>query len=143
MSSHVQVGTVIVREGVILPADLEFQSGNYSADWRIVEALDGSSFDRLIRSAGWSFFFMAQQAKAIVLGWDRGKALRSAVLRILSKVRAEKFNSVEVTEISGKRFLGVPYLAVVGHARHIQESHVLQTETERRQEQRDVEWASG
>ncbi len=143
MPANVQVGTVMVQEGVILPAALEFQSDNYSANWRIVEALDGTSFDRMIRSAGWSFFFMAQQAKAIVLGSGGGKHLRAAMMRILSKIRAQKFNSVEVTEISRKRFLGIPYVSMVAHARHIQESHFLRNDSERTQQQRDVDWARG
>jgi len=37
------------------------------------------------------------------------------------KVQQQQFNSLEVTEIVDKRFLGVPYGTVSAHSRHIQQ----------------------
>lgn len=36
-----------------------------------------------------------------------------------------RLNCLEISQIAAKSFLGLPYVAVVGHARHIQESLYL------------------
>jgi hypothetical protein len=46
--------------------------------------------------------------------------VRRAAETLLGKSAAKMFNCLEVTEIAYKHFLGVPYVHVTGHARHIQ-----------------------
>ena len=68
---------------------------------------------------------MAGEIRASVFGFDREKALGRAVNRLLANLKAEKFNSLEITRVAAKRFLGLPYVNVSAHQRHIQESMVL------------------
>src|SRR5207302_10870996 len=56
-----------------------------------------------------------------VLGRDRPGKLRSAEKCVLAKQRGQKFNSVEITKDVSKRFLGIPFMSVTGHSRHIQQ----------------------
>jgi hypothetical protein len=58
------------------------------------------------------------------------------------KVRSQNFNSLEVTGIAGKRFLGVPYAVVSAHSRHVQQSCYLDSGEAPRTSQRD-QWARG
>jgi hypothetical protein len=58
-------------------------------------------------------------------------AIRCAAIRVLKKTRTTKLNAFEVTGIHARRFLGVPYVVVTGHSRHLQKSTVLQSIAER------------
>src|SRR6267143_202211 len=40
-------------------------------------------------------------------------------------VKSGKFNSLEITRVASKRFLGLPYASVSAHSRHIQENEFL------------------
>src|SRR5215472_10735000 len=88
------------------------------------EALDGA-LDRKIRASGWNFFFMAAEEKAMFFGAPGVQKIQDALKRILGKVEQQHFNSLEVTGIVGRRFLGVPYTIVSAHARHAQQSCYL------------------
>jgi hypothetical protein len=66
-------------------------------------------------------FLLAGEMQATVLGRDRPETLRRAVKCILAKREEHKFNSLEITEVVAKRFLGIPFMSVTSHSRHIQE----------------------
>jgi hypothetical protein len=40
---------------------------------------------------------------------------------VLAKQEGQKFNSLEITKVDSKRFLGVPFISITGHSRHIQQ----------------------
>jgi len=71
------------------------------------------------------------------------KKIQNALKRILGKVKQQHFNSLEVTGIVAKRFLGVPYAVVSAHSRHVQQSCYLASAEARRRSQHDAEWARG
>jgi hypothetical protein len=74
-----------------------------------------------VEGAGWNIFYLAGEMRAIVLGHERPGTLRRAVKSILAKQEGQKFNSLEVTRVVAKRFLGIPFMSVVAHSRHIQQ----------------------
>ena len=45
--------------------------------------------------------------------------------RILAKKQSQSFNSLEITKTISKRLLGVSYLTISAHFRHIQEGMYL------------------
>lgn len=122
---------------------LGIESQPYGGDWSVVESLDAFSLDRKIHAAGWNFFFMAGEVKAMVFGVVRAKSIRKALQRILDRISDQNFNCLEVTGIAGKRFVGVPYTSVSAHWRHIQQSCRLDDIQQRRTDQKDAEWARG
>lgn len=105
--------------------------------------LDGFALDRKIHAAGWNFFFMAPEVKVMFFGAVGAKKVHNALMRILTKVKRERFYGLEVTGIVAKRFLGVPYATVSAHSRHIQQSCRLEDANARRASQRAKEWARG
>ena len=125
MPDTIKSGTILTKEGTLLPDGLRLESESCAPGWRSVRNLDGYGLDRKIRAAGWTFFSLACEIKATVLGFDGQKTVRRAVRRILVNLKSEKFNSLEITKVTSKRFLGVPYASVSAHPRHIQESVVL------------------
>lgn len=120
-----KAGTILVHEGTPLPKGLRFESGPCAARWRFLQNMDAHALTRRIHEAGWSFFYLAGEIRAIVFGHEGQKTVRKAVERILAKLKSEKFNSLEITEVVSKRFLGVPYAGVTAHSRHIQQGALL------------------
>ncbi len=140
MPPTVQVGTILIEEQPLM-SRFSQKSEPYSGKWSLVKALDGFALDRKINAAGWNFFFMAAEVRVMFLGAIGAKKIQNALGRILAKVKSQNFNSLEVTGIVAKRFLGVPYVVLSAHSRHIQQSCNLDGAEERRASQRDTEQA--
>jgi hypothetical protein len=121
MSDINRTRTVFIRDHIALPKTLLIESDAFLRGWRIVTNLDRQALITKVESAHWNFFYLAGELRATVLGRDRLSTLRRAVKRVLAKHEGEKFNCLEVTKIVLKRFLGIPFMSVAAHFRHIQE----------------------
>jgi len=113
--------TIFIKEDTPLPANLPIESEAFLPGWRVVKNLDRSALARNIEGANWNFFYLAGEIRATVLGRDRSGTLRRAVKCVLAKQEGQKFNSLEITKVVAKRFLGIPFMSVTAHARHIQQ----------------------
>jgi hypothetical protein len=136
----VSSGTIMVQEGLLLPEHMGAATVPYSAGWRTASA-DGFAFDHKLRLLGWACFFLAGELKTVSFGSSQAGMLKSAVRRLLSKVRLLDFNCVEFTGVVNSRFLGIPYVSVRGHARHVQDSSQLDSAEERNRQQKETTWA--
>ena len=143
MPPVVNVGAVLIEEGSLSTQLLGLENEPYLENWRLVKVLDGFALDRKIHAAGWNFFFMAGGIETMFLGAIEATKLQNALKRLLGKVREHDLNSLEVTGIVAKRFLGVPYAIVTAHSRHIQQTCCLDSAKARRTRHRDTEWARG
>jgi hypothetical protein len=113
--------TILIREATPLPANLSIESEAFLPGWRVVKNSDRSTLARNIEGANWNFFYLAGEIRATVLGRDRPGTLRRAVKRVLAKQEEQRFNSLEITQAVSKRFLGIPFMRVTAHSRHIQQ----------------------
>ncbi|MGZ4989056.1 MAG: hypothetical protein ACXWBP_13490 [Limisphaerales bacterium] len=120
---------------------LAITSDPYIGNWSIVRCLDGFALDRKIHAAGWNFFFMAGEVKAMFFGVVGAKNIRKGLKRILAKMSDRHFNCLEVTGIAAKHFAGVPYTLISANWRHIQHSCRLDSALQRRADQKGAEWA--
>jgi len=143
MVHNVQAGTILIREGLLLPKALNVTSDRYTDHWRLLSAASRLRLDDRIRATGWNFFFLAARTSALVLGSSGIKTTGRALKRLLAKARSQDFNSLEVTAISSSHFLGVPYTTVSAHSRHIQEGCLLASPQERKRIRKATEWATG
>lgn len=125
MAEKITLGTILIKECTTLPESIPLEGEPYLAGWKLAMNLDGDGLDRKIRDAGWNFFYMAGKVKVSVFGCDGEGTRRKAIGHILAKLKLEKFNCLEITRISSKRFLGMPYVSVAADWRYIQESLVL------------------
>ena len=139
----IQVGSILIEESPRMTQVLGLESEPYSGTWRLVKVLRGFTLDRKIRASGWNFFFMATEVKTMIFGALGTDKIQKAVKRILDKVKGQHFNSLEVTGIVEKRFLGVRYAVVSAHSRHVQQSCYLDSAEARRAYQHDAAWARG
>jgi hypothetical protein len=125
MADKIKTGTILIEEGVLLPESLRFESEAYSTGWRLVKNLDGHGLDRKIREVGWTFFYMAGEANATVVGSDLEKTTRRAVKKVIASMKSDSFNCLEIGRATVRRFLGIRYVTISAHPRHIQESMFL------------------
>lgn len=116
---------ILIRDGTTLPPNLPIVSNAFFPGWLIVTSPDRPSLTRGIEAAHWNFFYRAEETRAVAFGTESLHTLRRAVKGILAKQAQESFNCLEVTAIASKRFLGIPFLRIVAHIRHIQESSAL------------------
>ncbi len=125
MAEKIKTGTILIEEGALLPESLPFESEPYSKGWRLVKNLDSRGLDRKIREAGWTFFYMAGEVPASAVGFDLEKTARRAVRKVIASMKSDRLNCLEIVQVAAKRFLGLPYVTVSAHPRHIQESMFL------------------
>ena len=137
----VQCGTMMVRDGLLLPDHMDAATDTYSAGWRSFTEAEGPGVDRKLRLLGWECFFIAGELKAVSFGLSQARMLKAAVRRLLATVRSLNLNCVEFTEVRRSSFIGIPYVTVAGHARHIQHTHHLESAGERKQQQAQTDWA--
>ncbi len=127
MPDTIRPGTLLIKEGTLLPETLRFESESCLPGWRLVKNLNGDGLDRKIREAGWTLFCPAGQRGATVFGIDEQKTLNRAVKQILGNLDSTEFNSLEIMRVASepsKRFLGMRYVTVSAQSRHIQESAI-------------------
>ena len=143
MPQKVNVGTILVKEWLGMPELQGLETEHCVGEWSLVKILDSFALEHEIRAAGWNFFFMATEVKTTFFGFLGQEQIKSALKRIVAKVKLQHFNSLEVTAISARRFLGVPYVTVSAHSRHMQQGCNLDSSAARRSSQNDAAWARG
>ena len=125
MADNIKTGAILIKEGALLPRALRFESEACVPGWKLVRDLDRYGLAREIHQAGWTFIYLADETRAAVFGMDEQKMVRRAIEQILANPKSQKFNSVEITQVTSvdsDRFLGVRYVTVSAHSRHIQEA---------------------
>ena len=143
MSNTLRVGALLMQAGTLTPRSVSLETEPGSPSWDLITNLNGDSFDRRVRNVGWSFFFLAPKMQVMVWGRWTDRLVSKAVRRVLAKARPTQFNCLEVTELSARRFCGIPYVHLSAHSRHIQEGMVLHGILERRRVNAATAWAIG
>jgi hypothetical protein len=120
MSNEIQTGTVLVQQSALLHS-LGTKGEFYSDQWCSLGTDESAQLDRKLRAIGWNFFFIADELRTIVPPWGGQRTLRAGVKRLLARAGAQQFNCMQLSNILRERFLGIPFLSVVAHARHVQQ----------------------
>jgi hypothetical protein len=74
---------------------------------------------------GWTFFYMAGESRTTAFGREGQETVRRAMKKILAGLKSEKSNSLEITSVVFKAFLGLPYARVSFHLRSLQKGMFL------------------
>ncbi|MGD0228688.1 MAG: hypothetical protein ABSF71_40835 [Terriglobia bacterium] len=121
MAKKIHTDTILIKEGTLLPEGLQLESDPYLKGWRLVKNLGSSGMDRKLGVAGWTFFYMAGEVNAMAFGSDSEKTTHRAVKQVIANMKSDRFNCLEISRVAAKSFLGLPYVTVAVHPRHIQE----------------------
>ena len=124
MRDLITAGDLLVQEGINVPKSLRLPAEPDSNGWATVNGTR-SAFEKTIHEEGWTLFFMAGGIKATVFGFDRQHALRAALKRLVAVVKSQHCNCIEITRVTDKSFLKVPYVSVSAHARHLQKGRLF------------------
>lgn len=125
MSETIKAGTILIAEGALVPDSWQLESEPFVYGWRLLNKLDSTGLDKVIGAAGWNFFYIAGAVATRVFGSDEKKTAHKAIKHLLASREAKSFNCLEITELAAQRSLGIPYVRVSAHLRHIQESRLL------------------
>jgi hypothetical protein len=125
MATTVKVGTIFVQNRPLILRTLGLESEPYEGTWDVLHSLPNVGLDQEIRSSGWNYFFIGAEVRASVFGRLTARRVRRALEQIFAKVRDADFNCLEVTEIIEKRYLGIPYITMCAHSRHIQQGSMM------------------
>jgi hypothetical protein len=117
MTGDIAAGRILVRTGT--PQLASFRQSKSSQIWSVMETA-GPVFNAEVLAAGMTFFFMAGTISTTAFGFDRGKTLASAVDRLTRLATAEQCNSLEISGVTYESCLGVPFVRVSAHVRHLQ-----------------------
>ncbi len=131
-------GTLMVREGLLLPPEVDIATEKYTPAWRAVSGCGGFDLDQRLRKAGWACFFLADELKSMSFG---AGSLERAVRKLLAKVKMQEFNCAELTSVTRSTLLGIPYCRVRGHSRHIQRGFEVDALDTRIRLQEQTDWA--
>lgn len=121
----IKVGTVFIQNRPLILRTLALESQPYTDTWDVLQSPPNVSLDQRIRKTDWNHVFMAAEVRASVTGKLSARSVHRALKQIFEKVRNADFNCLEVTRISENRFLGVPYITVCAHSRHIQQGSMM------------------
>ena len=125
MAQMIEIGTLLVKAGTQMSESVKLESAPYLTGWDVVTNLKSAGMDRKLCDANWSFFYMAGEVSARALGSDSEETARRAIKKIIARMKSDKFNCLEISRVAARSFLGLPYVTIAAHQRHIQESLYL------------------
>ncbi len=125
MAEKITTGTILIKDGTLLPEGMQLETNPCLKGWRLVRSPGSPGIERELCEAGWTFFYMAGQVNAIAFGSDSEKTTRRGVKKVIANIESDRFNCLEISQVAAKSFLGLSYVAVAAHPRHIQGSIFL------------------
>ena len=126
MLSPLKVGTVLLRDGTVIPDSVWVLKETLCPGWQAITNLSSEDLDRQIREQNWNFMFIASALYGTSWGSWNDSAVHGAAIRALLKTELANFNGFEITGIHKRKFLKFHYVTVTGHACQVQKSRVLQ-----------------
>ena len=122
MAAKIRIGNILIERKTLWPGFLWFKSERVSDGWILVRNLDRYKLDRKVREAGWKLSSLGSEVKASGFGpLNVEKTIHRALRRVLTGLKSEHFNCLEITDVQFSRFLGFPHAIVSGRPRMIQE----------------------
>lgn len=114
-------GTILIEKGTRLPESLRLEDESYPSAWMPVrDTPSRHELEQELATAGWTLFYMAGGIRASAFGFDRQKMVRAALKRLVANTRLNNCNCMEIDEVTTHSFLGLLYVSVSAHSRHVQ-----------------------
>jgi hypothetical protein len=123
-------GTILIAQSTLLPGTLGLENGATESGWAsLVNHPDRHQLEEKLSAAGWRFFLMAGAIKTIGFGFARRTMIQAALKRLIAAVKLQECNCLEIDTIATRSFLGLPYVCLSAHSRHIQSGLVFGNHT--------------
>ena len=125
-SPTLSAGTFLIVSGTPLPPAWRLEDDLVARGWsRLANTFDSHQSENELAAAGWTFFFMAGAITATAFGLSGPRRLDVALTRLIAAVRLQRCNCLEIDDIRMRSFLGIPYVSISAHSRHIQKGMVF------------------
>ncbi len=111
--------------GTLLPEPLELESGSATRWASVAKGVNGRQLAEQLVAAGWTWFYMAGSIRTAGFGFQKQKMLEAALKRSIASAEAQRCNCLEIDDVAVHSFMGMPYVRVSAHSRHIQEGMVF------------------
>lgn len=122
----IEPGTILMRSDAQHPQWVELSEEPYPDGWRsVTRNLTRRKLETELSAAGWTLFYIATAIRKTAFGFDREDMIRTALKRVITKVSVERCNCLEIDKVSTHSFLGMPYVSVSAHPRHLQQGMVF------------------
>jgi hypothetical protein len=120
MLQAISARCMLIEVGTPMPASLVIDTQAYSSRWMSVKSEDSHLLEKGINQVGWTFFFLAGSIDKTAFSWDKAAMVRRAVKRLLYELLPQNFNCLQIDGLKYSTFLGIPFVKICAHARHIQ-----------------------
>lgn len=125
-------GSILMERDALHPSCFEVENQSLPNAWvSVTHKFSFHDFEMELSTAGWTFFYMANEITATAFGLNRAKAIDSALKRIIKDVRQRRCNCLEIDSVDTHSFMRIPYVTVSAHPRHIQKGMVFAGEQHR------------
>ena len=119
-------GTILIEKDALHPQCFQLARDSSPNAWMAVtHNLTPHELETELSTAGWTFFYMASAIRRTAFGFNREKMIDAALQRVITNVRLQRCNCLEIDEVGTHSFLGMPYVSVSAHPRHIQKGMVF------------------
>jgi hypothetical protein len=124
-ANSLSVGSVLIKSDIPLPKWFRFNCED-DGRWKKLFDADSHAVERTALAVGWHFSFIAKAVKCTALGLTRQSATQRAGRKLKELAGGSGFNSLEITEIAARRWVGLHHVTVVANPRHLQPTPFLQ-----------------
>ena len=119
-------GSILIQSDAERPEYFQAADEVCPPAWTAIShALKPLALEAELSRTGWTFFFMANRLRTRAFGLDPARRMAPALRQIVSRVREQGCNSVEIDGVATRSFLGLPYVSVSARQRHIQQGVVF------------------
>jgi hypothetical protein len=118
-------GTILIEKHAACPQCFHLKD-SFLSDWmEVTHNLSPHEFEKQLSAAGWTFFYMVGVVRTTAFGFNRAKMIHAALKRLVTNVRQRRCNCLEIDDVATHSLLGLPYVNVSAHPRHIQKGAVF------------------
>ncbi len=115
--------SILIEKDAPHPRCFQLQDDSLPDAWMsVTHNLTPHELEKELSSTGWTFFYMASGIRRTAFGFDRAKMVEAALKRVIANVRQLRCNCLEIDAVATHSFLGMPYVSVSAHPRHIQKN---------------------
>lgn len=130
-----KAGTILIDRHALRPRCFHVEDDSGPNGWVPVQHnLTQNELEKELSTAGWTFFYLANSVKTTAFGFNRARMIDAALKRVIANVKQERCNCLEIDRVATHTFLGLPYVSVSAHPRHIQKGMVFRQEMRKGEE---------
>lgn len=119
-------GTILMDKDTLRPPCLQLEDDTYPNAWMSVKHnLTPQELEKELSTTGWTLFYLASPIMTNAFGFDRARMIHAALKRLITQAKLQKCNCLEIDDVATRSFLGIPYVSVSAHPRHIQKGLVF------------------